>query len=59
MALGKRELYRILLAIVLVLTVVYTLGILGVVPFEWSYYITIFMIVLFFALKLGRFNKAS
>ena len=49
----KKSLYRILLALVLVLTVVYTLGILGLVPFRWSYYITIFMIALFFALKLG------
>lgn len=49
----KKSLYRILLALVLVLTVVYTLGIMGLIPFRWSYYITIFMIVLFFALKLG------
>ncbi len=49
----KKSLYRILLALVLVLTVVYTLGILGLVPFRWSYYITIFMIALFFTLKLG------
>jgi len=56
----KKSLYRILLAIVLILTVVYTLGILGLVPFDWSYYITIFMIILFFALKLhDRFSKAS
>ncbi len=49
----KKSLYRILLALVLVLTVVYTLGIMGLIPFRWSYYITIFMIALFFALKLG------
>ncbi len=48
----KKTLYRLLLAFVLILTVVYTLGIIGVVPFEWSYYITIFMILLFFVLKL-------
>lgn len=53
----KRSLYRFLLAVVLILTVVYTLGIIGVVPFEWSYYITIFMILLFFALKL--LNRGS
>ncbi|WP_297463341.1 hypothetical protein [Thermococcus sp.] len=50
----KRTFYRILLAVVLVLTFVYTLGVLGVVPFEWSYYITIFMIVLFFYLRLDK-----
>ncbi|WP_297520336.1 hypothetical protein [Thermococcus sp.] len=56
----KKDYYRALLAIVLVLAVVYTLGILGIVPFRWSYYITIFMIILFFALKLyDRFSRAS
>ncbi len=53
----KKTLYRLLLPLVLLLTIVYTLGIMGVVSFEWSYYITIFMIFLFFALKL--FNRAS
>ena len=50
----RRTLYRILLAVVLVLAVVYTMGIMGLVPFEWSYYITIFMIVLFVALRLEK-----
>jgi len=54
----KKTVYRILLAVVLLLTGIYTLGILGVVPFQWSYYITIFMLFLFFALKIvGRSGK--
>ena len=52
----KKTFYRILLAIVLVLTVVYTLGIMGVIPFQWSYYITVFMIILFFYLKLDKMS---
>ncbi|WP_167895007.1 hypothetical protein [Thermococcus sp. M36] len=53
----KRTFYRILLAIVLVLAVVYTMGIMGLVPFQWSYYITIFMIVLFLYLRIdARIN---
>ncbi|WP_198300124.1 hypothetical protein [Thermococcus siculi] len=55
----KKTFYRILLAIVLVLTVVYTLGIMGVIPFQWSYYITIFMIILFFYLKLDKMSKGD
>ncbi|WP_258084539.1 hypothetical protein [Thermococcus thermotolerans] len=50
----KRTFYRILLAIVLILAVVYTMGIMGLVPFQWSYYITIFMIVLFIYLKIEK-----
>ena len=53
----RKTFYRILLALVIVLTVVYTLGILGAVPFEWSYYITIFMIALFFYLRLERMSE--
>ena len=53
----KKTVYRFLLAVVLILAVIYTLGIMGVVPFEWSYYITIFMILLFFALKI--INRGS
>jgi len=53
----KKTVYRVLLAVVLILAVIYTLGIMGVVPFEWSYYITIFMIFLFFALKI--INRGS
>ncbi|WP_204247212.1 hypothetical protein [Thermococcus celer] len=50
----RRTLYRALLAIVLLLTIVYTLGILGLVPFRWSYYITMFMIVLFLVLRMEK-----
>ncbi|WP_297418019.1 hypothetical protein [Thermococcus sp.] len=48
----KKSLYRILLVLVIFLAVIYTLGVIGLIPFKWSYYITIFMIVLFFYLKL-------
>ncbi|WP_457752406.1 hypothetical protein [Thermococcus sp.] len=50
----KKVAYRFMLVVVLILTVLYTLGIMGVVPFTWSYYITIFMIFLFFALKIVK-----
>ncbi|SEV93134.1 hypothetical protein [Thermococcus thioreducens] len=50
----RRRVYRILLVIVLILTVIYTMGIMGLVPFQWSYYITIFMIVLFIYLKIEK-----
>ncbi len=50
----RKTFYRILLAVVLVLAVIYTMGIMGLVPFAWSYYITIFMIVLFIALRLEK-----
>ncbi|WP_167714619.1 hypothetical protein [Thermococcus sp. ES12] len=50
----RKTFYRILLVVVIILTVIYTLGIMGLVPFQWSYYITIFMIVLFLALRIGR-----
>ncbi len=49
---NKKSFYRALLALVIVLAMVYTLGIIGLISFKWSYYITIFMIVLFFYLKL-------
>ncbi|WP_167890610.1 hypothetical protein [Thermococcus sp. 18S1] len=55
----RKTFYRILLVIVLVLTVVYTLGIMGVIPFQWSYYITIFMIILFFYLKLDKMSRGE
>jgi len=50
----RKTLYRILLVVVLILTVIYTLGILGLIPFQWSYYITIFMIVLFIVLRFEK-----
>jgi hypothetical protein len=52
----RRTAYRILLVVVVILTVVFTLGVIGVVPFRWSEYITVFMVLLFFAL---RFSKGS
>ena len=54
----KKTLYRVLLVIVVVLAVVYTLGVIGIVPFRWSEYITAFMVVLFFALRLNRGSQA-
>ena len=54
----KKTLYRVLLIIVVILAVVYTLGVIGVVPFRWSEYITLFMVVLFFALRLNRGPRA-
>ncbi|WP_456421665.1 hypothetical protein [Thermococcus sp.] len=56
--LKKKTLYRVLLVIVVVLAVVYTLGVIGIVPFRWSEYITVFMVVLFFALRLNRGSRA-
>ncbi len=50
----RKTFYRILLAIVVILTIIYTLGIMGLIPFRWSYYITLFMIVLFIYLRLEK-----
>ena len=50
----RKTFYRILLAIVVILTIIYTLGIMGLIPFQWSYYITLFMIVLFIYLRLEK-----
>ncbi|WP_167905880.1 hypothetical protein [Thermococcus sp. CX2] len=47
----RKTFYRLLLAVVLVLTFIYTLGLIGVVPFEVSYYITLFMVMLFIYLR--------
>ncbi|WP_167773497.1 hypothetical protein [Thermococcus sp. MV11] len=55
----RKTFYRILLAVVLALTGIYTLGIMGVIPFQWSYYITIFMIILFFYLKLDKMSRGE
>ncbi|AFK21956.1 hypothetical protein [Pyrococcus sp. ST04] len=53
----KKKLYRLLLALVIPLTILYTFGILGYVPYQVSYYITVFFIVLFLALRwYERFN---
>ncbi|WP_297093217.1 hypothetical protein [Thermococcus sp.] len=50
----RKTFYRILLAIVVILTIIYTLGIMGLISFRWSYYITLFMIVLFIYLRLEK-----
>ena len=47
----NRTAYRVLLAVVLILAIVFTLGVIGVVPFRWSQYITVFMLVLYVILK--------
>ncbi|AEC51886.1 hypothetical protein PNA2_0969 [Pyrococcus sp. NA2] len=49
----RKKLYRVLLVVVLILTIIYTLGILGYLPYSVSYYITLFFIVLFMLLRLG------
>ena len=50
----KKEHYRMLLVLVLILTVLYTLGLVGVLPFAVSYYITIFFVFLFLFLRWQR-----
>lgn len=49
-----KTLYRVLLPVVLVLAVVYTLKIIGAVPFQWSYHLALFMIALFIYLYLDK-----
>ena len=47
----KKEHYRMLLVLVLILTAIYILGLAGVLPFAVSYYITILFIFLFLFLR--------
>ncbi|WP_197463578.1 hypothetical protein [Thermococcus peptonophilus] len=47
----KKQVYRILLALVILLTILYTLGVVGILPFEVSEAVTVFMVVLFFILR--------
>ncbi len=54
----RKTVYRVLLLIVLLLAVVYTFGVIGVVPFRWSEYITIFMVLLFIALRFSKGPQA-
>ena len=54
----RKTVYRILLLIVLLLAVVYTFGVIGVVPFRWSEYITIFMVLRFIALRFSKGPQA-
>lgn len=55
----RKTFYRILLVIALILTVVYTLGIMGLIPFEVSYYITIFMMILFIYLRFDARSRGE
>jgi len=50
----RKMVYRVLLVLVLFLTFLYTLGLLGVVPFRMSYYITILFIFIFIALRMDH-----
>ncbi|WP_297479695.1 hypothetical protein [Thermococcus sp.] len=50
----KKTVYRVLLAIVIILAIIFTLGVVGIVPFVWSEYITVFMVILFFALRFSK-----
>ena len=54
----RKRFYRLLLPVVIVLTFLYTLGLVGVVPFTVSYYITIVFIILFLFLRWeARFGR--
>ena len=55
----RKTVYRILLVIVIVLAVIFTLGVIGVVPFVWSEYITVFMVTLFFVLRFSKGAQSS
>jgi len=47
----RRTLYRGLLVLVAFLVFLYTLGVAGFIPFRVSYYITLFLILLFVLLR--------
>jgi len=53
----RRTTYRILLVLVIILAAVYTLGLLGVVPFIYSTYITLFFLILFVILRIDYHSK--
>ncbi|GAB6135538.1 hypothetical protein [Thermococcus prieurii] len=55
----RKTVYRVLLVIVIILAVIFTLGVIGIVPFVWSEYITIFMVILFFALRFSKGAQSS
>ncbi|WP_297535925.1 hypothetical protein [Thermococcus sp.] len=55
----RKTVYRILLVIVIVLAVIFTLGVIGIVPFVWSEYITVFMVILFFVLRFSKGAQSS
>ncbi|WP_167910553.1 hypothetical protein [Thermococcus sp. Bubb.Bath] len=48
----RKKAYRVLLVLVLFLTFLYTLGIVGVIPFRVSYYLTILFLFIFIALRM-------
>ena len=50
----RKTVYRVLLVIVIILAVIFTLGVIGIVPFVWSEYITVFMVILFFVLRFSK-----
>ncbi|WP_457743027.1 hypothetical protein [Thermococcus sp.] len=50
----RKTVYRILLVVVVILAIIFTLGVMGIVPFVWSEYITVFMVILFFALRFTK-----
>jgi len=53
----RKSVYRMLLVLVVALTVVYTLGLLGVIPFIYSTYVTIFFLLLFVILRRDYHSK--
>lgn len=53
MSMERKTAYRMLLFLVLILTAAYTLGLAGLLPFRVSYYITLFMVLLFVILRAG------
>ncbi|CAI1493883.1 conserved protein of unknown function [Thermococcus nautili] len=55
----RKTVYRVLLVIVIILAVIFTLGVIGVVPFVWSEYITVFMVILFFVLRFSKGAQSS
>ncbi|WP_297438384.1 hypothetical protein [Thermococcus sp.] len=53
----RKHAYRLMLSIVLVLAFFYTLGLFGIIPFRVSYYITLFMLVLFVILRIEYHSR--
>ncbi len=52
-----RRFYRIMLVLVVILAVVYTLGLMGLVPFRYSTYITLFFLLVFVLLRVDYHSK--
>ncbi|WP_167728500.1 hypothetical protein [Thermococcus sp. 9N3] len=55
----RKTVYRVLLVIVIILAVIFTLGVIDIVPFVWSEYITVFMVILFFVLRFSKGAQSS